>query len=227
VIVSSDSARRRQWGKSERLLSVGNPVFDRSAFPLLRDLPSARKEAESIAQYYGAHQILCGEKATKIKVRAEMEKSDIIHLALHSVGDSDSALRSKLILAKDSEGNEAGGTIQAYEIYRLRLASARLVVLSGCTTGIERYLGGEGMMGISRSFIARGVPIVVASLWPVDSESTAELMISFHRHRRVDHVATAEALRCAQLETMSAQSGRYRRPYYWASFVAIGGYTEF
>ena len=72
-----------------------------------------------------------------------------------------------------------------------------------------------------------GVPLIVASLWPVDSEATAELMISFQRHRKMDGVPTAEALRRAQEEMIESNDPRYRRPYYWASFVTIGGYTEF
>jgi CHAT domain-containing protein len=61
----------------------------------------------------------------------------------------------------------------------------------------------------------------------VDSIATAELMISFHKKRTSDNVSTAEALTLAQREMLVHPDPRYRHPYYWASFVVIGGYTRF
>jgi CHAT domain-containing protein len=83
------------------------------------------------------------------------------------------------------------------------------------------------MISISRPFIAIGVPLVVASLWPVDSAATEALMVSFHKHRKQDGLSTAEALRRAQTDMLTHTEGRYRQPYYWASFITIGGYTRF
>jgi CHAT domain-containing protein len=83
------------------------------------------------------------------------------------------------------------------------------------------------MIGLSSPFIAGGVPLVVASLWPVDSDSTAKLMVAFHRHRKQDGLTTAEALRHAQTELLDGSLKEYRRPYYWASFITVGGYAGF
>ena len=107
----------------------------------------------------------------------------------------------------------------------MNLARTRLVVLSACQTGIEQQLRGEGPIGFARSFLVAGTPVVVASLWPVDSDATSELMILFHRFRKLEHLSTTEALTRAQQEIMTR--GNYRNPYYWAGFIAIGGYSEF
>jgi len=69
--------------------------------------------------------------------------------------------------------------------------------------------------------------LLVASLWPVESQSAKRLMVDFHRHRTLDHLPTAEALRRAQLEMLRGDDTRYHHPYYWAAFTAIGGYTEY
>jgi CHAT domain-containing protein len=122
---------------------------------------------------------------------------------------------------------EDDGVWQSYEIYKMKLPRTRLVVLSACQTGIEQQYRGEGAVSLARPFIVAGVPLVVASLWPVDSESTEQLMVSFHRHRTQDHLPTAEALRRAQLELLGGEDTRYRQPYYWAAFTAIGGYAEY
>jgi CHAT domain-containing protein len=71
------------------------------------------------------------------------------------------------------------------------------------------------------------VPVVVASLWAVDSDSTKELMVNFHRLRRRGGLPAAEALREAQLEMLRGPDQSFRQPYHWAPFIAIGGHTRF
>ena len=83
------------------------------------------------------------------------------------------------------------------------------------------------MIGMSRSFLAAGVPLVAASLWPVDSNPTADLMTSFHRYRKRAGFSSAVALRQAQLDMLNSPERTYDRAYYWASFVLIGGYASF
>jgi len=102
-----------------------------------------------------------------------------------------------------------------------------LIVLSACQTGGERYYNGEGMVGIARTFLVAGAPLVVASQWPVDSAATAELMIKFHRYRKLDGLPTTAALRRAQLDLLNGANARYQQPYYWAAFFRGGGYTSY
>lgn len=229
-IICSERAAQKEGARDERLLSVGNPRFDRDAFPSLPDLPSASREAREIASYYDSSYPLIEDKAELGAVVGKMKGADVIHLALHSVLDEEVPLRSKLLFAKVSAerpDQQAESSLHAYEIYNLRQLTARLVVLSACQTGAGRYYGGEGMSSLARPFIADGVPLVVASLWPVDSDATSELMISFHGHRRRESLSTAEALRSAQLDMLRGPDERLRHPYYWASFTLIGGYARF
>jgi len=230
-VLCSEQAKSKESARVERVLSVGNPQFDRNRFASLPDLPSASAEAEGVAACYGSGRRLIGNEVRKSLVESEMSKSEVVHFALHSVLDENSTMRSKLVLARDpgSAGgsHDAEGVLKSYEVYKLRLPRTRLVVLSACRTGADRYYGGEGMLSMARSFIVAWVTLTIASLWAVDSDSTAELMIKFHRHRKGDVVSTAEALRRAQLDMLSSPDARYRHPYYWASFVAIGGQTSF
>jgi CHAT domain-containing protein len=97
-----------------------------------------------------------------------------------------------------------------------------------------------------------GALAVLASLWPVNDLSTAELMREFYRQRYVDGKNKAEALRGAQLAVMrdgaasaapvrgtaKAASGvdglvtgippwegtGFSHPYYWAPFVIMGNW---
>lgn len=228
-VLSSERAITKESAKEEAVLSVGNPRFDRRAYPALFDLPSSRREAETIAAYYNVSPLV-ETQATVGAVMGQLAKSDVIHFALHSVLDAEVPLRSKLLLTANPK-NQADGSAEsafhAYDVYNLKELQARLVVLSACQTGAERYYGGEGMSSLARPFIAAGVPLVIASLWPVDSDSAAELMINFHKYRRHDGLPTVVALQKAQLDMLRAADGRWRRPYHWAPFTVIGGYATF
>ena len=229
-VVSSEAARGKENLRRELLLSVGDPGFDRREFSTLAGLPSARREAEAVAALYPAR-VLVGDEATEDQVADEMREANVVHFAAHYVVDEQAPLRSAVVLAQagDTNKHRSGddGMLSVHELYGLKLPETRLVVLSACKTGVERYYGGEGMIGAARPFIAIGVPLVVASLWSVDSEATAELMIVFHRNRKQHGLSTVESLRRAQMRMLDDVEGRYRHPYYWASFTSIGGYASF
>jgi CHAT domain-containing protein len=71
------------------------------------------------------------------------------------------------------------------------------------------------------------VPLVVASQWSVDSDSTADLMIKFHRYRKQQNMPTVAALRQAQVDMLTNGKELFRQPYYWAAFVPVGGYANY
>jgi CHAT domain-containing protein len=204
---------------------MGNPNFSNKTFPDLPQLPSAEREAKEVASFYQTLPLV-GRAAREDRVKAGMRNADVIHLASHFVTDPRSPMLSKLLLANQNDVT-SDGLLEVSEIYEMKLTRARLAVLSACQTGVEKTYEGEGAMSIARSFIAAGVPVVVATLWPVESESTSELMIKFHRYRRFQGLSTVAALRKAQLEMISSPDQTRNTPGAWASFVVVGGYAEF
>ncbi|MGA9770628.1 MAG: CHAT domain-containing protein [Blastocatellia bacterium] len=223
--VCSESAARKADGRAESLLIVAQPVFDHAAFPLLSDLPDAGREADQVKRYYEGSIPLIGKQADKASVLGQIREADVLHFATHSLTDESSPLRSKLILAAADNRND--NAIEAADIYRLKLARPRLVVLSSCKSGIEGINRGEGAISLARPFIAAGVPLVIASLHEVDSAATADLMIAFHKYRKTEGFSSVEALRQAQLDMIHGRIEAYRHPFYWAAFVAYGGYAPF
>ncbi|HMV81931.1 MAG TPA: CHAT domain-containing protein [Blastocatellia bacterium] len=218
-------ARSKESVIEEHLLSVGNPQFNQAAFPDLESVPATMEEAKRIAAHFRHHQILVAEQAKKAAVIRGMERADVVHLAMHYVPDPWSPMFSRLPLAADKKISDSGA-LHLHELYRLKLERLRLVVLAACQTRGEGYYNGEGAVGISRLFEAAGVPKVVASLWPVETEATSELMLAFHRLRKRMGKETAAALRGAQLELLN-RVGDYHHPYYWAAFTISGGYSQF
>lgn len=121
-------------------------------------------------------------------------------------------LGSALALTPSVEDN---GLLSAEEILKLKL-NADLVVLSACDTGRGRITG-DGVIGLSRSFISAGVPSIVVSLWSVGDNSTAFLMTEFYKNMQ-QNLDKATALRKAMLATKE----KYSNPLQWAAFTLIG-----
>lgn len=230
--VCTDLADQKGGSREERILSVGNPSFDQHEFPRLGGLSDAAREATDVAEMYPSmsRARLIGREAREQTVRDELLKADVAHFAMHCVIDERSPAHSCLVLAKelgDSPPLGADGVLQAQEICEMSLPRTRLVVLSACQTGVERYYRGEGMMGMARAFFVARVPVVVASLWRVDSRATAELMVRFHRYRKDEGRPVSEALSLAKQALLHTGDQRYGRPYFWAAFQTIGGHTSF
>jgi CHAT domain-containing protein len=227
-LLSTDNARRKSAlsPADESLLSAGNPHFDRREFGDLPNLPDAEDEALQISRLYPRAQKLIGPEATKSALQNSMQNAEVIHFAGHYLVRRGEPLASGLLLTKNGDDPDSGILTNA-ELIRQPLPRVKLVVLPACQTGVEQYYNGEGLVGLSRTFLAAGAPLVVASHWQVDSLPTAKLMKKFHLYRKRDKLSTTAALRRAQLEMMEDPSERFRQPYFWAAFAAYGGYTEF
>ncbi len=223
-LLATEQARRKAGRQPEHLLAVGNPSFDQIGFPQLTRLPTAETEAVNIAACYEAPTVLLREQATKDAVLRELQHADVAHFALHYVPDPWSPMLSRVPLAVRRSGNSES-VLQLFELYQFQTFRPRLVVLAACQTRGEDFYAGEGAIGITRPFEAAGVPLIVASLWSVDTQATEALMKRFHRTRRGEGQSTVAALRATQLEFFHSEE--YQHPYYWAPFIVLGGYSTF
>jgi CHAT domain-containing protein len=119
----------------------------------------------------------------------------------------------------DEQGNPQVGFLRAHEIYNLKL-NADLVVLSACRTALGKEIKSEGLIGLTRGFLYAGASAVVATLWDVRDEATAELMKRFYRGMLKEGMHSAAALRAAQVSMWKDK--RWEAPYYWAGFALQG-----
>ena len=222
LVLVSTAAATIDPQRPERILAVGNPRLENDRYQFLPALKDAEREAEEIWQLYQRGNTLIGPAATKQRVLTELTDADVAHFAVHAIEEEQDEMYSRLVLAKAQAKSGNGDDLEAREIYQLKLARTRLAVLSACQTGSGRYYAGEGTLSLARAFLVSGVPVVVSSLWPVDSQATAELMIDFHKIRK-QGLSTAEALRRAQLKMLGSSQGRFRHPYYWSAFSVMGG----
>jgi CHAT domain-containing protein len=217
VLVLATEKARVKDENIETILSIGNPGFQREEYPDLPDLKDAAVEAQTIARDYEKPEELIGSDATRERFLHDFASVDVIHFAGHFLVNPQSPGNSRLLFA--------AGELRSSELSSYQLARTKLVVLSACETGFERYNKSEGAIGIARTFLALGAPVVLASQWKVDSEPTKDLMIAFHRNRKQQRMTSAESLRAAQLEVLNQASTR--APFYWAGFSLFGGYTNY
>jgi CHAT domain-containing protein len=209
------------------VLAIGNPQFSDDVAATLRsrtraelgDLPDAAVEARQIAALYGrsSSRLLTGREATERAMKEQAAQFDVLHIAAHAIADDDRPLYSGIVLARDSAAED--GLLEGREITRLDLR-ARLAVLSACSTAQGSVRPGEGLIGLSWAFLVAGCPTIVATQWRVPSESTARLMIEFHRELARGGTSSAVALRRAQMKVM--KDPQYRHPFYWSAFVVVG-----
>jgi CHAT domain-containing protein/Tfp pilus assembly protein PilF len=225
-LIASKNAVKFNLNPTERLLSIGNPAFSPQDFPNLSSIASSEYEAKEITKWYRQSTKLIGKEASKENVIKHFPTAEIIHFAGHYVVNEQMPLLSGLILSKTAGNlNKEYSILSNYEIIETKLPLTKLILLSACQTGVEKFYKGEGLIGASRTFLAMGIPLVVASQWEVDSDATAELMIRFHRYRKTENLSTATALQRAQIDLLKNKS--FQHPSFWAGFTVFGGHSEF
>ena len=109
------------------------------------------------------------------------------------------------------------GLMTAEEVSGLDLKGCELAVLSACETGLGRAAGGEGVLGLQRSFHRAGCRTVVASLWRVDDGATLELMRHFYADLWTDKLP-----RRGPPEAQLALLDQGRGPMLWAGWALSG-----
>ncbi len=157
-------------------------------------------------------------------MRPAMNQYRIVHFATHGFVDYQHPDLSGLVLSLvDENGKAQDGFLRMHDIYNLKLP-VDLVVLSACNTGLGKEVKGEGLIALTRGFMYAGAGGVVASLWKVDDDATADLMTHFYEGMFKRGLTPAAALRDAQIAMW--QQKRWHAPYYWAAFVLQGQYNQ-
>ncbi|MBI2956179.1 MAG: CHAT domain-containing protein [Acidobacteria bacterium] len=183
-----------------------------------------RREAEDILSL-----VARGEQYAALDFRAskptatspDLADYRLLHFATHGFLNSVHPELSGLVLSLvDPEGKPQDGFLRLHDVFNLNLR-ADVVVLSACQTGLGQQIHGEGLVGLTRGFMYAGAPRVLVSLWNVEDEATAALMVRFYRHLLgKKRLSPAAALRAAQLSMLKEK--RWRSPFYWAAFVLQG-----
>jgi CHAT domain-containing protein len=168
---------------------------------------------------------------TRLKQMQNLNDFRIVHFATHGlVTAPQPGCPPRPALLTSFGGEDSDGLLTFGEIFDLSL-DADLVILSACNTASTGGLaanreagittGGDfALDGLVRAFVGAGGRNIVASHWPVpdDYGATGRLISGFFEAD--EGVATAEALRRAQLGLMD--DAETSHPFYWSAFAVVG-----
>lgn len=186
--------RRPQTSAPRHLLIVSNPATTSV------DLTSAPREAAAVASLYGEPAQLAGAGATRSAFETAAPEADVIHFAGHAIASEGAgAMVNASFLMFAPEGGAESGHADVRAISALRLRRWPVVVLAACSTARGASRGPEGVLSVSRAFLAAGAPSVIATLWPIDDAEAAEFFPRVHAGLARGETPAA-ALRAAQLE---------------------------
>jgi len=185
----------------------------------LRRLPWTAREAEQLRGLLPPDRavVYTGSSATRDNLRSQrVRDARVLHIASHGYFDSSNPDNVGLALATIEQGSMVdSGFVTLTELFTYRFNN-ELVVISGCDTAMGAARGGEGMMSLTRGFLAQGASHVVSTLWEVEDRAAADFMALFYE-QLVKRGSVREALRAAQWEL--SLRPRYRDPFFWASYV--------
>ncbi len=229
--MKSKRDRRRAGPAAPALLALGNPALGNETIEppamaqrdeKLTPLPEAELEVKALRRLYGAShsKVYIGAEASEDRLKIEAGQAGILHFATHGTMNNASPMYSHLVLAQGDKNED--GLLETWELMQLEL-KADLAVLSACETARGRFGAGEGVIGLSWAMFVAGAPAIVVSQWKVESASTRELMLGFHRSLRAPSnkpASKAESLRQAAVKLMKNPATSH--PFYWASFVLVG-----
>ncbi|MEQ9403330.1 MAG: CHAT domain-containing tetratricopeptide repeat protein [Cyclobacteriaceae bacterium] len=193
------------------------------AFQLVRSgnlpLPGAISEVSVISNFLNGESWI-NQEASESNFKNNSGRYSVIHLAMHSLLNSQDPVYSELLFNNETDSlNDGYLTID--EIYNLEL-NADMIVLSACSSGSGIILTGEGPISFTRAFSYAGCPSVIMSMWKIPDAATSEIMIQFYKNIKSGDTKDM-ALKKAQLYYLEkTDNPLYQHPFFWGSFVAMG-----
>jgi CHAT domain-containing protein len=202
-------------------LFVGNPTvgevcLNGEVFTPI-DLPSAAEEVKCLSKLFDTRALL-GPDARKEVVLQLLSGASIIHIAAHGEPN-----RGEIMLAPNTTKPESYLLTQR-DITNISL-QARLVVLCCCHTG-QGEISSEGVIGITRAFLAAGARSVLAALWPINDDATKVFMEKFYKEL-CKEISVCEALRRTMNVFQKHEKEEFRAIRIWAPFTIYGEDVKF
>jgi CHAT domain-containing protein/Tfp pilus assembly protein PilF len=204
---------------NKNLLMIGDALSSAPDYP---ELPLASLEMQLIKQHFAENQetVFARSEATPSSyLSSRPQRYAFIHFVAHGTASLIDPLESAIVL---SPGASAGAPFKLYARDILQHPiDARLVTISACYGSGTRTYSGEGLVGLSWSFLRAGAHSVIAALWSVSDESTPRMMNLFYQGIE-EGLMPGEALRNAKLDLLRS-SGEFSKPFYWAPFQLYMG----
>lgn len=186
-------------------------------------LPFQQETGEVIKTLYGTQAVsLTGKDCTEQNLASALhdrQQRVFVHIGAHGVFYPSNAMDSMIWLASDNGQQSQGQAWTAKAMATVDMTPVDLVTLSSCETGLTDPKLQRDVFGIVRALFFSGAKRVVAPLWAVHDQGTAEFMREFHA-AYARKVPAVFALQQAQRTFIASK--KYRHPFYWSAFVLTG-----
>lgn len=192
--------RKEKISGENRLLALSNPDGT---------LEYADMEVSNISKLFKEKQLYSQKEAKKSVIQNIKSDYSVLHLSTHGNFDPIDSTKSHLVMADSN--------LTVEDIWGLPLKGISLTVLSACETGVGEVLSGDDVVSLENAFIYAGSPSVIATLWKVDDQSTAELMGLFYQNY-LKGITGSRSLTDAQRQLKK----KYKHPFFWAGFTLRG-----
>lgn len=195
--------------KSEKTNRTDISILYRTEYPKpFPNLDFVSKEIESISSTFKTEKIPPLEQ-TDATLKDQFAKSNIIHIAAHTILDSTAA--PLIYLNHEISTNQ----LRFFEI------KTPLVFLSACNTGSGQSLPSEGTESIQRVFLSKNVPSVISTYWFANDEAMLQLTSDFYKelnssNNPIQALANSKRMFLDQAETQQ------QNPWYWANINYTG-----
>jgi CHAT domain-containing protein len=180
----------------------------------LPKLSGATREVQRVAAYAPDADVRLHSEATALWLQQQpLRQYRVLHFATHALVDERSDARTALVLAP-ADGND--GLMSPGDVAALSL-DADLVVLSACRTAGGVVVDGEGVQGLTSSFLEAGARSVVATQWRIDDDATVQLVVTLYAGL-ARGLPVTEALRQAKLDAIRRGAPLQE----WAALTVVG-----
>jgi CHAT domain-containing protein len=196
-----------------RVLLVGNPDST---------LPAAEDEVNAIAgiKDFESHEPLLDAAATLARIEEQLPPVSLVHFATHARANELYPNFAFLQLAQ-------GERMYSYDLGGMTFAGKQ-VFLSACETRKGSILPGDDVYGIADAFLASGASSVVATLWRIESDSSALFALRYYHFLAATH-DPSEAVAQAAREFIDGRQKINRNgsltaledPIFWAGFSQL------
>jgi CHAT domain-containing protein/Tfp pilus assembly protein PilF len=191
-------------------------------------MPETLNEVDNIKRVINNSNIITGRDVTEKDIKElsgnwTLYNYKVIHFATHCLAVSEVPELSAVVLSQFEKdlGNE-DGYLRMGEIAKLDI-QADLVTLSACETGLGKTYGGDGVTGLTQSFLLAGANSVSLSFWNVSDKSTSQFMVTMYDMVQNKDISYSKAITEVKRQFIKGGFGeKYKAPYYWAPFVYYG-----
>jgi CHAT domain-containing protein len=181
-------------------------------------LPGVKQEVTEISEILPT-EILLNTEFTRDRLRAKIENAPfpVVHLATHAQFSSRAEDTFLLTWSERVNVKNLDNFLRERSIKTRK--PIELLILSACQTAVGDKRATLGLAGVA---VRSGARSTMATLWAVQDQSTADLMVQFYKSLNQPLISKADALRQGQLSLL--HSAEYKHPYYWAPFVLVGNW---